>query len=441
MTAPRAAHHASHVDVAIIGAGPAGIAAAVRAAECGARVAMLDEGLAPGGQIWRRHVSAPDERGAVARSWLARLERSAAQLLDATSVFDITQSERGFSILAQRERSPVVVSAERIILATGARERFLPFPGWTLPNVFGVGGGQALLKAGVSFRGKRMVIAGSGPLLLPVAASMTHAGARVLVVAEQASTAAVAGFAASLWSRPSTLLKAAAYRAAFLGTPYLTGTWVTRADGERSVTGVTLVNALGRTRSVACDVLCTGYGLVPSTELARLVGCATRDGVVVVDAHQRTSVEHVYSAGEPNGIAGVECAIVEGEIAGLCAAGGEREADALMTRRESVRSAARALDRAFALRAELCRLPSPETIVCRCEDVPCGALSPDWTPRQAKLYTRAGMGACQGRVCGAALQHLFGWQGEPDRVRSPVTPVLISTLLTSTEPAPTPEVN
>ena len=415
------------VDVAVIGAGPAGIAAGGRAAESGARVVVIDEGLGPGGQIWRPHAHGAANAGA--HAWIARLERSGAVVHRATTVVDVQRTATGFALRAESHERTLSIDSRAIVLATGARERFLPFPGWTLPNVFGIGGAQALLKSGTSFRGKRVVIAGSGPLLLPVAASLARAGARVKMVAEQAARGQVMRFAAGLWCTPSRLAQAVAYRSAFLRTPYATGTWIVRADGDTSVREVTLNNGR-RTRTIECDVVCAAFGLVPNTALASLVGCELRDGTVVVDGRQETTVSGVYCAGEPTGIGGVDLALIEGEVAGLAAAGSAVEAR-LTSRRASFRREARALDRAFTLRAELKALATDDTILCRCEDVPLGDIDLAWSPRQAKLYTRAGMGPCQGRICGGALECLAGWPA--DAKRPPIQPARLSTLGTDVD--------
>jgi thioredoxin reductase len=420
--------NAVRVDVAVIGCGPAGIAAAARAAEGRAHVAVIDEGAAPGGQIWRAGVGA--KTGGDAGSWKARLAASGARVMSSTSVVDIRRDATGsFFIAAERDGASVGVVARTLILATGARERFLPFPGWTLPNVIGVGGAQALLKSGMSFRGRRVVVAGSGPLLLPVAASIARAGADLALVAEQAPTGRVLWFASSLWRSPSMLIQAATLRAAFAGTRHVMGTWVVSAAGESSVESVTLTNGRSR-RSVACDVLCVAFGLAPNTELARLLGCSVSRGAVVVDARQATSVPGVYCAGEPTGIGGVDLSLVEGEIAGTVAAGGTPSA-ALVADRDRLRRYAGRLEDSFALRDEVRRLAEPETIVCRCEDVRFRELDPSWSARQAKLYTRAGMGACQGRICGAALECVMGWS--PDSVRPPIQPARLATMLADFE--------
>jgi NADPH-dependent 2,4-dienoyl-CoA reductase/sulfur reductase-like enzyme len=342
-----------------------------------------------------------------------------------SSVFSF---EQGFTLFADGEGGATTIEASCIVLATGARERFLPFPGWTLPNVLGVGAAQALLKSGLSFAGKTVVIGGSGPLLVAVASSLARAGARVAFVAEQAPRSAVLRFGAGLWRDPGIIRDAFAYRRGFAGSPYRFGTWIAEARGEDRLREAALTDG-ARTWSIACDYLCAGFGLVPSTELARLFGCRIDGEAVAVDDSQRTSVEGVYCAGEPTGIGGVEKALTEGEIAGWSAAGRHRQAAALLPARRRLGGYARRMECAFALREELRRLARPDTTVCRCEDVPLSAFDPAWSAREAKLYVRAGMGPCQGRVCGPALRYLFGW--ESDSVRVPISPVPIDTLVSA----------
>lgn len=415
-------------DILVIGAGPAGIAAAVSASERGARVLLIDEGVMPGGQIWRSSTTKPAPP--LAQRWLQRLQSSSAKVLSSTSVIDARAVAAGhFEIVATSGRDEVQIEASRVILATGARERFVPFPGWTLPNVFGIGGAQALLKSGTRFAGRRVVIAGSGPLLLPVAASLKNAGAKLLFVAEQAPASRVFRFASSLWKSPRLLAQAGSLRSSFATTPFATGTWVTQASGGERLESVTLTDGR-RVREIACDVLCTGYGLVPNVELARLLGCAVSNGVVGVDDLQMTDVRDLFCAGEPTGIGGVDLALVEGEIAGRGATN-SGVSDGLIRRRHQLRDYSRRLAEAFALRPELSKLAQADTIVCRCEDVRFGSLDPAWSSRQAKLYTRAGMGPCQGRICGPALECIMGWTS--DSVRPPVQPARVAAMLGSGE--------
>ncbi|MES2358050.1 MAG: FAD/NAD(P)-binding oxidoreductase [Gemmatimonadota bacterium] len=410
-------------DVAVIGAGPAGIAAATRAAESGLRVVVLDRGLETGGQIWRHMSGGPVPR--IAQHWIAQLSRSGAQVIHGTSVVDVQHEDAEFEILADSSGSALRVRAGRIILATGARELFIPFDGWTLPGVMGIGGAQALLKSGASFAGKRVIIAGSGPLMLPVAASLANSGAKLILVAEQARRSAVMRFAAGLWRAPALVAQAARYRARFLSTSYSTGTWVTAAHGADRLESVTVTNGR-RTWREAVDVLCTGYGLIPNVELARLLGCETRDGAIAVDAQQRTTVANVLAVGEATGIGGAPLSLIEGEIAGSAVSPRARVSDALLRKRAALEIAARRMLDAFALRQELRSLPSAETIVCRCEDVSYGAVKDSVCARQAKLYTRVGMGPCQGRTCMPGLDFLLAWQ--PDTVRPPIEPALVSVL-------------
>jgi NADPH-dependent 2,4-dienoyl-CoA reductase/sulfur reductase-like enzyme len=406
-------------DVAVVGAGPAGIAAATAAAEAGKSVVLIDEGTREGGQIWRHRAGAAPPR---ARAWIERLERSGARRIPGASAFAISP---GFEVLAESDAGTIAVTAPQVVLATGARELFLPFPGWTLPNVLGVGAAQALVKSGLSFAGKRVVLAGSGPLLLAVASTLARGGANVVFVAEQAARAAVLRFGLGLWRTPGMIREAIAYRRGFAGSPYRLGTWIGEARGEDRVREAVLTDGK-ETWTIVCDYLCAGFGLVPATELARHLGCRIDGGAVAVDDAQRTSVEGVFCAGEPTGIGGVEKALVEGEIAGWTAAGDPRRAADLRPDRRRAASHGRRMERAFLLRPELRSLPRPDTIVCRCEDVSFAEFDPAWSSREAKLCVRAGMGPCQGRVCGPALRYLFGW--ESDSVRVPISPISVGSL-------------
>jgi D-hydroxyproline dehydrogenase subunit alpha len=328
-------------------------------------------------------------------------------------------------LLAETPGGVCELSYERLVLATGARERFIPFPGWTLPNVMGAGGLQALVKSGLPVEGKKVVVAGTGPLLLAVASYLREGGARVLLVAEQAPASRLFRFGLGLLKHPGRALQGARLRGRLAGVPYLNGCWVVSAEGDDKVSSVTLRQG-PRVWRVACDYLACGFHLAPNAELALLLGCEVEAGRVRVDDLQETSLPGVYSAGESTGIGGLELSLVEGEIAGHAAAGRREEARRLFPLRERHRRFADALERAFELREELKALPSDETIVCRCEDVTLGRLRAFDAWREAKLLTRCGMGPCQGRVCGAALEFLLGWRAES--VRPPVLPVRVGSL-------------
>lgn len=413
--------------VLIVGAGPAGIAAAVRAAETGARVGLLDENPAPGGQIWRTGAKQP----AASRKWLAMLDSSSVTRLQGWHVF--AQPEPG--ILLAESNSPSSASDcadlhyDKLILATGARERFLPFPGWTLPNVMGAGGLDAMARGGLPVAGKRVVVAGTGPLLLAIAAHLAHRGARIIAMCEQAPRRRLAAFAAGLLAQPGKLAQGIGLGIAMRGVRFYTGCWPVAANGSGRLESVTLKRD-GCKWDLDCDYLACGYHLVPNLELPSLIGCRIENGFVFTDDLQQTSVSRVFCAGEPTGIGGVELALIEGQIAGLAAMGRSKEAQTLIRKRNSGQRFVRALRKTFELDPNLRTLASDDTIVCRCEDVGFGALRGHASARDAKLHTRCGMGPCQGRICGPAAQFLFGWAA--DSVRPPILPAYIASLAPAT---------
>jgi NADPH-dependent 2,4-dienoyl-CoA reductase/sulfur reductase-like enzyme len=408
-------------DALIVGAGPAGLAAAYRASTAGLRVAVIDDNPNAGGQIWRGEQKKPTSPEA--REWFERIRRADIDFIYGARVF---QQIAPNVLLAETLRGVVRLSYRNLILATGARERFLPFPGWTLPNVIGAGGLQALVKTGLSIENKQVVIAGSGPLLLAVGAYLCDRGANVLLIAEQASSMQLGRFGAGLL-RAGKAAQAFELKRRLKGVRFHYRTWVVAAHGDEKLTSVTLRSG-GKHWRVECDYLACGFHLVPNLELAELLGCAIENGAVSVDEFQQTSVAHVYAAGEATGIGGLDLSLVEGEIAGLAAAERRAEAQQLFGARAKGREFARILNQTFALRQELRDLPQGETVVCRCEDVSFGRLKSYESWRAAKLQTRCGMGPCQGRVCGPAVEFLFGW--EVESVRPPVFPVRVQSLAT-----------
>lgn len=413
-----------HFDILVVGAGPAGVAAAVTAAECGRRTALVDDNPAAGGQIWRSGASLPR----TAQDWLRRLQQSDAVRLQGWRVFD---RPRRNVLLAERTesngstgRQVVELHGSRLILATGARERFVAFPGWTLPNVMGAGGLDALVRAGLPIAGKRVVVAGTGPLLLAVAAHLAERGARVMAVCEQAPLRRLARFGLHALREPAKLWQGAHYRRS-MGRGLLTGCWITTAHGDDRVRSVTLRQGKKHWQ-VGCDYVGCGFHLVPNTELASLLGCRIEEGLVATNGRLETSIADVYCAGEPNGIGGVELAVLEGRIAALEASGRSEEANGLAEQRKRKLHFVRAFADACRLDPALRALATDSTIVCRCEDVRFGALRDRTNWREAKLLTRCGMGPCQGRICGATTEFLFGWR--VDSVRPPIFPASVASL-------------
>lgn len=416
-------------DVLVIGAGPAGLSAAQSASTYGATVGIVDDNALPGGQIWRqgpRHPSAGPARALLD-------ELAARQNVALLSGARVVQVLSAHTLLVERDGRALTIGYSKLIVAAGARERFLPFPGWTLPGVTGAGGLQALIKGGTPVTGERIVIAGSGPLLWAAATTARLQGAHVVALVEQASAASVGRFARSLVQTPAKLLQAARMRAGLWRTPYLLDAYVSEALGDASVREVR-VSQNGRDRLIACDRLACAYGLLPNTGIAAALGCRVdMEGpveAVAVDEWQATSVPAVFAAGECTGVGGMELSALEGKIAALAAVNESERARPLFAERARYRRFAQRMHEAFELNPDLRTLATPDTLFCRCEDVPYRDLAQHTSWRDAKLHTRCGMGPCQGKVCGAAAAFCFGWTRSGEQMsRPPFSPVRIETLL------------
>ncbi|WP_405851379.1 FAD-dependent oxidoreductase [Streptomyces sp. NBC_00090] len=465
-------------DLAVVGAGSAGLAGAVIASELGLSVALLDSSTQSGGQFYRH--PAPTlgavRPEALHHDWSAfsdlrrRLGASAVTHLSGHHVWSTVREADGtWTVHAvtgadgTTER-PARIRARALLLATGAYERQLPFPGWTLPGVVGAGGAQAMLKSGLVLPGRRIVVAGSGPLLLAVASSLAAAGARVPAVVEAAGYLRYARSPRALVTNPAKAVEALVHGAALLrhrvrvlprsavtavhGTDRVEAVTVSRLDGEwRPVRGTG--------RRIVCDALAVGHGLVPQIELATAVGCATRalpDGTLglALDDLQETSVAGLWAAGETGGVGGAELARTEGELAGRAIAdrllgrtAGAGRVVELRRRRDRMRAFADVMSAAHAPGPGWPAWLDDETDVCRCEEVSAGRVREAAAElgardaRTVKLLTRAGMGWCQGRMCGTAVACLAARDGaaEPPAERRPfAVPVPLSTLAALGEP-------
>jgi len=419
-------------DVLIIGAGPAGLSAAQVASMHGVTVGVIDNNALPGGQIWRQGPQHP--ASGRARELLDNLAaRNNVVLLAGACV---VQAPAAHTLLVEQDGRALTIAYRKLIVAAGARERFLPFPGWTLPGVTGVGGLQALIKGGTPVRGERIVIAGSGPLLWAAATTARMQGAHIVALVEQACAAAVGRFTGSLIGTPGKLLQAMRMRAGLWRAPYLLDAYVAEAIGDARVREVRVSQA-GRSRLLACDRLACAYGLLPNTGIAAALGChVVMQGqveAIAIDEWQATSMPAIFAAGECTGVGGMELSAVEGKIAALAAIGEPERARPLFAERTRYRRFAQHMHDAFELKPHLRTLATPDTLFCRCEDVPWREMAQRASWRDAKLHTRCGMGPCQGKVCGAAAAFCFGWQSSGEQiVRPPFSPVRIETLLHST---------
>ena len=422
-------------DVLVVGGGPAGLAGATTAARLGLAVGLVDERQTLGGQIYKQPgpgfvVNDPARLGRDhlrGRELIEQAEASGAELMTLTSAVAVRDDQ---VVLVPEGGHARTVSAARLVVAPGAHDRPVVFPGWTLPGVLTAGAAQTIVKTQRVLPGDSLVFAGSGPLALAFPAQLHHYGANVLVALEAGPRPGprdVLGLLAASRGNTALLRDAVSYRSQLLraDVPLRYGRIVVRAEGEGRVERV--VHAAvdrdwrvlpGTEEHIEADTLCVGYGFVPSVELLRLAGCSfcyeedLGGPVVVVDEWLRTTAPGVSAAGDGAGIAGALGAVGQGRLAALGAAvdlaaltAAEAERHARPVRARLARKAAfrKALRRLHAIGPGVYELATDDTVVCRCEEVTrreIEAASEDTTDLNVvKSLTRAGMGLCQGKTC------------------------------------------
>lgn len=436
----------SEPTLAVIGAGPAGLAAALAAASRGVRVTLIDAAPEAGGQFYRQPAPELGARRPQAlhhewRTW-ERLRDGLRVHVQAGRVRHLTGHHVWFverrgaadltvhALTGPEQEEPAEVRADAVLLATGGYEKVLPFPGWTLPGVVTAGGAQALLKGGLVLPGRTAVVAGTGPLLLPVATGLAAAGATVAALVDSADPRAFVRRTRALAARPGKVAEGARYAGQLLRRRVRTllHHTVVAAHGTDRVEAVT-VAALDRDgmvrpdtlRRLACDTLAVGHGMLPHTDLADALGCRVDGTDVHVDDEQRTDVSGVWAAGETTGIGGAALSLAEGHIAGRSIAARlsgrvpDPDAWAAAARvREQLRRFFAAVDSVYAPPAHWAEQVTDATVVCRCEEVSAGAVREAVRElgagdlRTVKLLTRAGMGWCQGRMCGPGVAGVAG---------------------------------
>ncbi|MDF5894547.1 FAD/NAD(P)-binding oxidoreductase [Pseudomonas syringae pv. syringae] len=417
--------------IAIVGAGPAGIRAAQTLLAHGIKACLIDEGLRGGGQVYRRQ---PDN-----------FQRSAKALYGFESAKAVAVHNALDTLAAQIDYRPqtLVWNAEdhqldtlqngtaatldfsHLIVATGATDRILPVPGWTLPGVYSLGAAQIALKYQGCAIGQRAVFCGTGPLLYLVAYQYAKAGAKVLAVLDSAPFSAQCKALPALLGQPATLAKGMYYRAwlSAHGIPVHQGAQLTRIDGEKRVDGIQWQRN-SKSGHLACDAVAFAHALRSETQLADLLGCEfawsalNRAWLPTRDDCGRSSVSGIYLAGDGAGIMGADAAEMAGELAALGllqdigVVADTARIDTLKTALRRIERFRHGLETAFPFPEDWVAKVADDTLVCRCEEVSAGEIRSavqdgHWEINRVKAMCRVGMGRCQGRMCGLAAAEII----------------------------------
>jgi NADPH-dependent 2,4-dienoyl-CoA reductase/sulfur reductase-like enzyme len=446
-------------DVLIIGAGPAGMATAMRLRKAQIDVIVVDDASAPGGQVWR---AAERNAGSIAsalgtdysagRDAIAQFRASGARYLAETEVWRLDDGWRAFT---KHYGAVDRIDAKFAVLATGALERPVPFPGWTLPGVMTVGGAQTLLKGARQIPEDGVWIAGSGPLVLLYMAQLRALGGRI---AGWMNTAPRSNLRAALRHWPAMvrnaldLGKGMTWRAqlALSSVPVIDVRDIA-AEGDGRLQSIRYTTTSGKTGCTDANLLLVHEGVVPNIHATVALGCAHHWSsqqqcfVPQLDAFRMTSRDNLYVVGDGGGILGARAACFTGELAalGILERIGriskqdlERESAQLRARLEREVAFRRFLDALFLPRPAVLS-PGDETIVCRCEEVTARSIRQAASvrgsgPNQIKAFTRAGMGPCQGRQCGLVISQIVGVESGKDmdsvgylNIRPPLKPITI----------------
>ncbi|MEO1537921.1 MAG: NAD(P)/FAD-dependent oxidoreductase [Pseudomonadota bacterium] len=435
-------------DLAIIGAGPAGLGAAIAARSGGLSVVLIDDQLEPGGQIWRAAGSSPLEHAQrMGREYLDGRERVAdfldcgATYLPEHTVWQIEETDEQITVYCSGPDSGETIKPKALLLATGAVERPVPIPGWTLPGVMTGGGLQVLLKsARLSPEGS--VLAGAGPLLWLLAAQLVAAGSPPVAVVEGVS---LHSHVAAIRHLPSALKDAKPLAKGLSLMAKVTGAGVSvyrnaqdfRVLGDTRVSGFSFKNMFGRTKKIDTEVVGLHCGVVPNPQITRLLRTDHRWSKDQHAFHPVRDREfrvgsNIYVAGDGARIGGAEVAWLEGQIIGTQISGGDTFA--LRQQARKAEATRPFIDRLYLPDRHL-RVPLDDTTICRCEGVTAGrvrqaARDGAAGPNQVKFMLRTGMGPCQGRVCGLALSEVIAEtrnQNMADtgylRIRPPIKPI------------------
>ncbi|MEB0046520.1 MULTISPECIES: NAD(P)/FAD-dependent oxidoreductase [unclassified Pseudomonas] len=441
-------------SVIIVGAGPAGIRAAQTLVAHGVRPILLDEAARGGGQVYRRQPAHFKRSAATLYGFEARKASAIHQTLDGLrEQLDyrpetLVWNAEAAALDTLQDGRAARLAFSRVIVATGATDRVLPVPGWTLPGVYSLGAAQIALKFQGCAIGERVVFAGSGPLLYLVAYQYAKAGAKVVAVLDSSPFSTQARALPNLLAQPATLAKGIYYRSWLTahGIAVHQGASLTQVNGEQRVQSLHWRNAKGP-HQIDCDAVAFAHGLRSETQLADLLGCEfawnplNRAWLPLRDRAGRSSVAEVYLAGDGAGIMGADAAEMAGQRAALalledsgCLIPTARTV-ALEQSLERIGRFREGLEQAFAFPEDWVAHTPDNVIVCRCEEVRAGDIRQvvregHWEINRVKAHCRVGMGRCQGRMCGAAAAEIIACESQRAvsdigrlRAQSPIKPL------------------
>lgn len=457
-------------ELIVIGAGPGGIQAAITAAELGLEVTLIDSQPSVGGQYFKQipkefYIRDSSYHQKQASQLFKKLENSTVKILDKTLVWGIFHNPKTnlWQLTLQGENCPTRIEAPFIVIATGAYDRSIPFPGWDLPGVITAGAAQVMIKNQGIFPGKQVIVSGTGPLQLAAASYLIEAGAKVQAVLECNQNLIFKGirYSPSIWGQWRRLEEGFQYAGNLIKTktPYRFGWSVIKADGFEKVEEVTIgkLDSEGYPiqatfQKIDVDTVIVGYGLTPSTEFFRLLDVemfySKAEGIFLPKRNEffQTSAKGIYAIGDCAGIGGANLAILEGKIAAIDIAVqsgktnfSSMEPSLIQTEKYMKREQkfARMLGEIFSLPEGLFSLAQPDTIICRCEQISLAEVKEAisfgaQSVTDIKNITRSGMGNCQGRTCGSILTQILAREAKfnPEEcqylnIRPPIHPISV----------------
>jgi thioredoxin reductase/bacterioferritin-associated ferredoxin len=431
------------IELIIVGGGPGGIAAAIEAAKAGVEAVMLDENLKPGGQIYRQfedgfivhHPNKLDLTYSKGQALVQEFESIKNQItyINNALVWGLFPERE---LTYQHNGSSTSLRYQNLIIAPGAYDRPVPFPGWTLPGVFTAGGAQRFVKIQRVLPGENILLAGTGPLQLALASQILKAGGNIKMILEAGRVSNWTKFVMGFWGQWELLSQGWQYLSSIVKArvPILRRHIIVEVRGKDCVEEAVIAEVDGNwrpikktQRAVAVDTVCLGYGLVPSTEITRLAGCRHQyeprlgGWIPVRGENMETSVSGVFAVGDGAGVSGGQAALEQGRIAGISVAeslvrisleDARQRKQPAFSKLKKLNRLRHVLDEISMPRAGLFELARDDTVICRCEEITLGEIRQAVAAgandiNEVKRITRSGMGRCQGRMCGPAIVEII----------------------------------